>query len=125
MADPVTADEYYRVLKGRRDGTIPDNPLGYYVVRPYTYGGEEKPCLKQVTPVAQALEIAQSEIEESKRKANPTRSPSRQTATARALRTAKPSVAKKITKRKRKLVKKVTKGKRKIQKHGRGIRKSI
>ena len=120
MTDPVTVYEYYRVLKGRRDGTIPDNPLGYYVVRPYRYGGEEKPCLKQVTPVAQALEIAQSEIEESIRKAKPTRSPSLKTVTARPIRSAKPSVPKQIIEGN---TKSPAQDYALLQKHGKGIRK--
>ena len=65
MSDKPSWEDYYRVLKGRAEGTIPYNPAGYIVMRESRKDKdkqEPKVCLKQVTPVAGAVERAKSEL---------------------------------------------------------------
>lgn len=54
--------DYYKILDGRRKGTIPYNPEGYYVVPTKKINHNDSNIyLKQVTPVAAAIERAKSE----------------------------------------------------------------
>ena len=74
MSDKPSWEDYYRVLKGRAEGTIPYNPAGYIVMRESRKDKdkqEPKVCLKQVTPVAGAVERAKSELKAIKESAAP------------------------------------------------------